>query len=171
MPLKAIAAAIADPLRIVVVATAGGQTIGWAKTHYWDWTDGPAEAGHYLGGVSVDPQWRRRGVAARLTAERMDWIGRRTNTAWYVVNATTSHPSTCIGLGAFARSPARRPSTPFDSQEASEWCSEQTLRELARGQPEPAMSDRARAARRSQVTARRPQTLPPHPSRPSIQPG
>lgn len=84
---EAMADAIADPLRLVVVAVADGEVVGWGKTHHWDWSDGPAEAGHYLGGVTVDPRCRRRGVATRLTAARMAWISERARTAWYVVNA------------------------------------------------------------------------------------
>lgn len=85
--VDAMVGAIADPLRLVVVALAGGTVVGWAKTHYWDRGDGPAEAGHYLCGVTVDPRWRRRGVARALTGARMRWIGQRASVAWYFVNA------------------------------------------------------------------------------------
>jgi hypothetical protein len=57
----AAAAAMSDPNRHVVVATVEGAVIGWGKTHYWDHDDGPALSGHYLGGVTVLPAWRRRG--------------------------------------------------------------------------------------------------------------
>lgn len=82
---------ITDPDRLVVVATirdghAAGLA-GWAKTHYWDHPDGAAPAGHYLGGVTVLPEDRRRGVATALTDARLDWIWKRSATAWYVVNA------------------------------------------------------------------------------------
>ncbi|MDQ0374536.1 GNAT family N-acetyltransferase [Cellulomonas humilata] len=83
----AMAAAIADPQRLVVVAVAGDEVVGWAKTHWWDWSFGPAEAGQYLGGLTVDPRWRRRGIASTLTGVRMSWIFRRAPCAWYVVNA------------------------------------------------------------------------------------
>ncbi|WP_298461300.1 GNAT family N-acetyltransferase [uncultured Cellulomonas sp.] len=86
MPVESLAAAVVDPERLVVVATSGEELVGWAKTHYWDWSDGPAGAGHYLGGVTVDTPWRRRGVAAALTEARMEWIGERADAAWYVVN-------------------------------------------------------------------------------------
>lgn len=79
--------AMSDPDRLVLVAEADGQLVGWAKTHYWDHSDGPAPAGHYLGGVTVDGRWRRQGIAARLTQERLDWIWARSHEAWYVVNA------------------------------------------------------------------------------------
>lgn len=79
--------AMKDPDRLVLVAEASGQVVGWAKTHVWDHADGPALAGHYLGGVTVDPRWRRQGIAARLTQERLDWIWTRNHEAWCVVNA------------------------------------------------------------------------------------
>ncbi|MGR0161320.1 hypothetical protein [Paenarthrobacter nitroguajacolicus] len=37
--------------------------VGWAKTHLWDFPDGPALAGHYLAGVTVLPDFRRRSLA------------------------------------------------------------------------------------------------------------
>lgn len=85
--LDAMAESLADPQRHWVVAEAEGETVGWAKTHYWDYSDGPAPAGHYLGGITVHPQWRRRGVGTALTTVRMDWIWARAVDAWYVVNA------------------------------------------------------------------------------------
>ncbi|ALV44003.1 GCN5 family acetyltransferase [Pseudarthrobacter sulfonivorans] len=83
----AMAAAVADPDRHVVVATVDGAVIGWGKTHHWDHDDGPAPSGHYLGGVTVLPAWRRRGVGAALTEERLRWVWARAPQAWYVVNA------------------------------------------------------------------------------------
>jgi ribosomal protein S18 acetylase RimI-like enzyme len=80
-------ATIADPDRLIVVATLGGHTVGWAKTHHWDHPDGLAPAGHYLGGVTVAPESRRRGVGAALTDARMSWIRQRADEAWYVVNS------------------------------------------------------------------------------------
>ncbi|MDQ0276220.1 ribosomal protein S18 acetylase RimI-like enzyme [Arthrobacter silviterrae] len=82
-----LAFAISDPGRLVVVATMAGEMSGWAKTHHWGYPDGEAPAGHYLGGVTVLPEVRRRGVAAALTDARLDWIWQRSETAWYVVNA------------------------------------------------------------------------------------
>mgnify|MGYP003575160479 FL=1 len=90
-----IGAAVADPARLVVVAEAQGDAnagggvgvVGWAKTHHWDYDDGPALAGHYLGGVTVRPDFRRLGVAAELTGARMAWIWERADRAWFVVNA------------------------------------------------------------------------------------
>ena len=83
----ALAAALADPDRLVLVAESGGRVVGWGKTHYWDYPDGPAPAGHYLGGVTVLPSRRRQGIGAALTSARLHWIWARTPDAWYVVNA------------------------------------------------------------------------------------
>ena len=90
-----ISAAVADPARLVVVAEAhddasaegGPGVVGWAKTHHWDYADGAAPAGHYLGGVAVRPEFRRRGLAVQLTDARLQWLWERAEFAWYVVNA------------------------------------------------------------------------------------
>ena len=65
----------------------GPDVVGWAKTHHWDYGDGPALPGHYLGGVTVRPDFRRRGIATELTGARLQWIWERAHRAWYVVNA------------------------------------------------------------------------------------
>lgn len=80
--------AIEDVGRLVVVALAGSEVAGWAKTHRFDDDDGPALAGEYLGGVEVSVDWRRRGVATALTDARLRWIAARADRAWYVVNAS-----------------------------------------------------------------------------------
>lgn len=76
-----------DPDRHIVVAVAEGSVIGWAKTHLWDHSNGAAPSGHYLGGVTVLPRWRRQGIAVALTEVRLEWISERAENAWYVVNA------------------------------------------------------------------------------------
>lgn len=82
--------AIADPGRCVLIAEiedAGRRAVvGWAKTHHHVEAVDPAPPGHYLGGITVDPAWRRRGVAAALTDARLEWISARAATAFYVVN-------------------------------------------------------------------------------------
>lgn len=40
--------------------------------------------GWYLTGIVVDPAFRRRGVGARLTAARLQWIAERSSTAYYL---------------------------------------------------------------------------------------
>ena len=46
-----------------------------------------APAGHYLGGVSVHPDFRRRGIGHELTRRRLAWIAERASEAFYFVNA------------------------------------------------------------------------------------
>ncbi|OCI30401.1 GNAT family N-acetyltransferase [Oerskovia enterophila] len=88
--LDQVRLAIADPGRFVVVATIDDAVAGWAKTHWWPYSDGPAPVGHYLGGITVDPEARRRGVGAALTQARMDWVSGRASFVCYVVNATNA---------------------------------------------------------------------------------
>ncbi|NNU26865.1 GNAT family N-acetyltransferase [Isoptericola sediminis] len=85
--LDGVRAAVPDPERLVLVAEAERAVIGWAKTHRFRWTDGVAPAGHYLGGVTVTPAWRRRGVGTALTATRMDWLAGRAARVFYLANA------------------------------------------------------------------------------------
>jgi ribosomal protein S18 acetylase RimI-like enzyme len=72
---------------LVVVAEVGGDVVGWAKTHLYPVPDGAAPAGHYLGGVTVRPDARRRGVGRALTDARMAWVGLRAARVHYLVNA------------------------------------------------------------------------------------
>jgi aminoglycoside 6'-N-acetyltransferase I len=82
-----LVALLADPNRLCVVAVESGRLVGWAKTHFWAASDGQAPAGHYLGGVTVKPAQRRRGVARALIDARLEWIWKRSNDAWFVVNS------------------------------------------------------------------------------------
>jgi aminoglycoside 6'-N-acetyltransferase I len=89
---ESYATAIADDARCVVVAELDDPgpepevVAGWAQTyHHTDRRD-RAPSGHYLGGVTVDPAWRRQGVAVALTEARMRWIEERADEAFYVVN-------------------------------------------------------------------------------------
>jgi ribosomal protein S18 acetylase RimI-like enzyme len=77
-----------NPIRLLLVALDDGVVVGWAKTHHWPMSDGIAGAGHYLGGVTVAPGHRRKGIANALTARRLEWIGNRARDAWFIVNAT-----------------------------------------------------------------------------------
>ena len=88
--LDQVRLAMADPGRFVVVATIDDAVAGWAKTHWWQYADGPAPVGHYLGGITVAPAARRRGVGAALTQARMDWVSGRASFVCYVVNATNA---------------------------------------------------------------------------------
>lgn len=82
----ALAAAILDDNRLVVVAFVDGSIVGWGKTHFWSYADEQAPKGHYLGGVTVVPKFRRHGIALALTQVRLDWIWTRADSAWYIVN-------------------------------------------------------------------------------------
>lgn len=84
--VDSLASAILDEARVVVVASVDRNIVGWGKTHFWAYADGQAPLGHYLGGVTVIPKLRRRGVATALTQARLDWIWERADSAWYVVN-------------------------------------------------------------------------------------
>lgn len=86
------ARAIADPSVCVLVAEVesdGAFTVaGWGKTSCLETPADLAPAGQYLGGVTVEPRWRRRGVAVALTEARLRWIAERADEAYFVVNAT-----------------------------------------------------------------------------------
>ncbi len=83
--------AVADPDCCILVAECSSQagdpiTVGWAQTYHHTTVVDAAPTGHYLGGVTVDPSWRRRGVALALTAARVQWIADRADEVFYVVN-------------------------------------------------------------------------------------
>ena len=82
------ARAVADPGVCVLVAEVGGWVAGWGTTSCLDTPADLAPAGHYLGGVTVEPDWRRRGIALALTDARLRWIAGRADEAYYVVNAS-----------------------------------------------------------------------------------
>ncbi|WP_148234422.1 GNAT family N-acetyltransferase [Cellulomonas flavigena] len=83
--------AVTTPDVCVVVAECSSPTgapvvVGWGQTYHHVTVDDPAPPGHYLGGVTVDPAWRRRGVAHALTATRVQWVAQRVAEVFYVVN-------------------------------------------------------------------------------------
>lgn len=77
--------------RHVTVAEAAPGLVGYARTvRFEPAADAAADAvpaGWYLLGLSVDPDWRRRGIARALTEERLDWVAARADEAWYFANA------------------------------------------------------------------------------------
>jgi ribosomal protein S18 acetylase RimI-like enzyme len=81
---------ILDKDRFVVVAELGGkegsEVVGWVQTYHHEVLTDSAPKGHYLGGVTVDPAWRRRGIATALTDARIAWVGARADEVFYVVN-------------------------------------------------------------------------------------
>jgi aminoglycoside 6'-N-acetyltransferase I len=79
--------AMADAHRLVVVAEVHTTVVGWAKTHQYIEAAGLAPPGDYLGGVSVLPQFRRRGIGLALTRARVNWISERSTEAWFFTNA------------------------------------------------------------------------------------
>ncbi|WP_461165006.1 GNAT family N-acetyltransferase [Arthrobacter sp. R4-81] len=72
--------------RIVLVASIQEEIVGVAKTHFHGEPDGKAPAGHYLGGVVVSPNSRRRGIGSALTSARVEWIWSQSSTAYYFAN-------------------------------------------------------------------------------------
>lgn len=83
--------AVENPDCCVLVAECSPQTgdpitVGWAQTYLHAAVVDAAPTGHYLGGVTVDPSWRRRGVALALTEARVQRIADRADEVFYVVN-------------------------------------------------------------------------------------
>jgi GNAT superfamily N-acetyltransferase len=76
---------------LILVAEVGDDVIGFGKAQYLSeqrGTDGGVSPeGWHLTGVVVDPRFRRRGVGARLTAQRLQWIAERSRFAYYFANA------------------------------------------------------------------------------------
>ena len=66
-------------------AWVGEAPAGYGTVEHLAWEGLPA--GWYLGGVVVSPALRRRGIGARLTQERLDWVAQRGREAFYFVNA------------------------------------------------------------------------------------
>jgi ribosomal protein S18 acetylase RimI-like enzyme len=69
--------------RLVVVALADDAIVGAGKTHFQAQPDAAAPAGHYLGGLSVHPDHRRRGLGLALTRVRIDWVWERADAVYY----------------------------------------------------------------------------------------
>lgn len=72
--------------RQVLVAEVEGKVVGVAKTHFHEESAGDVPGGHFLGGIVVAPEYRRRGVATALTKNRLDWIWSVAGTAYYFAN-------------------------------------------------------------------------------------
>jgi ribosomal protein S18 acetylase RimI-like enzyme len=80
-----------SPDRLLVVAERAEQVIGYGRVLRFvpepDAPDDIASSGYYLMGLVVDPDHRRRGVAAALTEARLEWISKHADGAWYFANA------------------------------------------------------------------------------------
>ena len=81
----------ADPERgaaLVLVATLDDALVAYGKAHFHAGASGgESPHGWYLSGVIVDPRVRRRGIGGRLTAQRLAWIARQSDWAYYFANA------------------------------------------------------------------------------------
>jgi aminoglycoside 6'-N-acetyltransferase I len=60
---------IGPQLPYLYVAEAGGDVVGYSRLRFHRKTEPP---GYYLGGVVVDPAWRRHGVGTKLTVCRIE---------------------------------------------------------------------------------------------------
>jgi aminoglycoside 6'-N-acetyltransferase I len=72
--------------RVVLIAAIQDEIVGVAKTHFHGEPDGEAPAGHYLGGVVVSSNSRRRGIGSALTRARVEWIWSRSSSVYYFAN-------------------------------------------------------------------------------------
>ncbi|MBD7993917.1 GNAT family N-acetyltransferase [Arthrobacter sp. Sa2CUA1] len=72
--------------RVVLVAVMQGAVVGVAKTHHYLGPEDNAPAGHYLGGVEVAPEFRRRGIGSELTRVRLELIWAWASAAYYFTN-------------------------------------------------------------------------------------
>lgn len=64
----------------------GDGVVGYGLIVTLTFEAGTAPDGLYLGGVVVDPQWRRQGIADALTTARLDWAWPRADAVWYCAN-------------------------------------------------------------------------------------
>jgi L-amino acid N-acyltransferase YncA len=75
-----------DAARGLVVGELDGVVVGWGMVAPWtDHDDAPD--GHYVSALTVVPEARRRGVAARMLADLCTWTWTRDDVLWSVVNA------------------------------------------------------------------------------------
>lgn len=84
--VRRLSAAVVDPGRCVIVGHVGPTVVGWASMSWWS---GHADVpdGYAVSGLTVAPQWRRRGVGDRLLGALLDWAWGRTDVVRSVVNA------------------------------------------------------------------------------------
>jgi ribosomal protein S18 acetylase RimI-like enzyme len=76
--------------RWLLVAIADDTVAGYGRvSDHRPERPGPAEAppGYYLGGVVVDPRFRRRGIGLALTRARMELVFTMADEVWYFTNA------------------------------------------------------------------------------------
>jgi ribosomal protein S18 acetylase RimI-like enzyme len=97
----ALAAFLADPRHILIVALAGEQVVGQIQAHLHTHPDLPADL--FLDNLGVTPAWQRRGVARRLLAAALA-AGREAGAAEAWVLAETDNPAACALYAAAATS-------------------------------------------------------------------
>lgn len=77
-------------LALLLGAFEHSSLVGYARAAYFDRRDDApvscAPSGWYLLGVVVHPNWVRRGLATRLTNERLTWAAARCSEIFYVAN-------------------------------------------------------------------------------------
>jgi len=112
------ATVLSDPGALfVAVALVDDTIVGAGKTHFQAEPERGAPAGYYLGGVSVHPDHRRRGVGFGLTRARIDWVWERSDTVYYFTddtNVASMRLHASFGFTEIARLPpssARRRAT------------------------------------------------------------
>ena len=81
---------VESPERLLVVAAGQAGVVGYGRAgpvvHPPDPAPDIAPEGWYLGGLVVDPAWRRRGLGRALTVARLDWLAGRADEVWCFVN-------------------------------------------------------------------------------------
>jgi ribosomal protein S18 acetylase RimI-like enzyme len=82
---------VESPDRLLVVAVAAQGVVGYGRAGPWVHPPDPAPdiapEGWYLGGIVIDPAFRRRGLGRALTVARLDWLAGRADAVWCFVNA------------------------------------------------------------------------------------
>ncbi|WP_432190334.1 GNAT family N-acetyltransferase [Streptomyces sp. Tue6028] len=80
--------ALCSERSLVITAKVSGEAVGYANAAFLpEHAEDGAPAGYYLTGVTVDPDWRRRGIARLLTRRRVDWIWERDSAVWCFISA------------------------------------------------------------------------------------
>ncbi|MGW2473780.1 N-acetyltransferase family protein [Streptomyces sp. NPDC001665] len=83
-----ISRAIEDERGTVLLARVNGELAGYASATFLpEHPDDGAPSGYYLTGVTVADRWRRRGIGAALTRQRMAWAWERAGEVWCFVSA------------------------------------------------------------------------------------
>lgn len=81
---------LARPDRWLLVAIVGDIVTGYGRvSEHRPMQPRPTDAppGYYLGGVMVNPRFRRRGIGLALTRTRMDLVFTMADEVWYFTNA------------------------------------------------------------------------------------